>query len=583
MCQFTGTRLVSNAKKGRCTDTSGYISNAEINEIIGASSDDPEIDGIKAEYWHDHGSNSDMLLYEDTEWVAYMSETTRETRRQHWANFNFGGTIDWAIDLRFFSMDDMRNPKTGDYPKDTQPLPPALADCNANYDTLEKIRDADNIPEHCAAIYAVEVLAKKLKDAMKTYDDLIKSGYDKKFDTYADAVVGGSTKAVREYVYNNGEKYFTCTVTESVECCKTCSSVNECKRCSNADDICKNWSPICDNPQGNDPILICDTSNTWLNISMPCPPDYSQRNYVYRDMRGMFPATYWDIRRDKESEFWAELVKTTGIAKDDVHMKNLQSFNDCHSGADPTNRCANVGWDYNFPVPDGYQKDDVTNPKTIVSDAYSNLQDIVRDLPKAAERLRKGTYDGLATDLADAVALPVFMIEEAVNGIKSISDAIDEANKEREKNIILAFLSAIFFFVPIVGQLVGTVAALANVARIIAILGLVGEVAIDIYSVVDTKGNDPLVIFGLVLAPLAIFDIAKIAKAAAVARTMKQEDVSKLGKGMKDKMDVYKGAVGKHRVCLLKPKSKRGVDVFPDGGMPMSTLNGDAVWSGDFQ
>ena len=25
-----------------------------------------------------------------------MSETTRETRRLHWMNFNMGGTIDWG-------------------------------------------------------------------------------------------------------------------------------------------------------------------------------------------------------------------------------------------------------------------------------------------------------------------------------------------------------------------------------------------------------------------------------------------------------------------------------------------------------
>ena len=34
MCKFIGSALVSNVFKGRCTQTSGYISNAEINEII---------------------------------------------------------------------------------------------------------------------------------------------------------------------------------------------------------------------------------------------------------------------------------------------------------------------------------------------------------------------------------------------------------------------------------------------------------------------------------------------------------------------------------------------------------------------
>ena len=33
-CKFTGSPRVSNAAKGRCTDTAGYISNAEIGEVV---------------------------------------------------------------------------------------------------------------------------------------------------------------------------------------------------------------------------------------------------------------------------------------------------------------------------------------------------------------------------------------------------------------------------------------------------------------------------------------------------------------------------------------------------------------------
>ena len=65
-----------------------------------------------------------------------------------------------------------------------------------------------------------------------------------------------------------------------------------------------------------------------------------------------------------------------------------------------------------------------------------------------------------------------------------------------------------------------------------------------------------------------------------MARAMKSEDIGKLGKGMKDKMDVYRGAASKHRSCMLKPKNKRGSDVFPDGELLMSSLNAEPVWSG---
>lgn len=55
-CNFLGDRLNSPAKKGRCTQTSGYISNAELNEIMDFN------DNVKS--WHDGDSNSDIIVYD---------------------------------------------------------------------------------------------------------------------------------------------------------------------------------------------------------------------------------------------------------------------------------------------------------------------------------------------------------------------------------------------------------------------------------------------------------------------------------------------------------------------------------------
>jgi hypothetical protein len=66
MCTFTGDRLTSNAAKGSCTDTAGYISNAEIEDIISI--------GEKVDSWHDFDSNSDMLVYAGE--FEFISELT---------------------------------------------------------------------------------------------------------------------------------------------------------------------------------------------------------------------------------------------------------------------------------------------------------------------------------------------------------------------------------------------------------------------------------------------------------------------------------------------------------------------------
>ncbi|KAF3003978.1 hypothetical protein E8E14_006528 [Neopestalotiopsis sp. 37M] len=105
-CTYTGSGTTSDATPGRCTNTGGYISNAEINEIIAKNSN--------ANTWHDDETNSDYLVYNDLQWVAYMSDDTKEARREKWKGLNFGGTIDWAVDLQEFNSADTLGP-TGDY------------------------------------------------------------------------------------------------------------------------------------------------------------------------------------------------------------------------------------------------------------------------------------------------------------------------------------------------------------------------------------------------------------------------------------------------------------------------------------
>ncbi|KAK4452539.1 hypothetical protein QBC34DRAFT_435403 [Podospora aff. communis PSN243] len=90
MCRFTGDRLNSKAAEGKCTDTAGYISDGEINDIIARG----------GRTWHDDASDSDLVLYHGDEWIAHMNGRTKRNRRDLWRGMNFAGTIDWAVDLQ---------------------------------------------------------------------------------------------------------------------------------------------------------------------------------------------------------------------------------------------------------------------------------------------------------------------------------------------------------------------------------------------------------------------------------------------------------------------------------------------------
>ncbi|KAH8901476.1 class V chitinase Chi100 [Thozetella sp. PMI_491] len=100
LCDFTGSRTQSDAKPGRCTETGGYISNAEINDIAQTG---------QGQQFHDGESNTDVLLYQG-DYISYMTPVTKETRRADWKGLNFAGSIDWAVDLQAYGKEDMETP-----------------------------------------------------------------------------------------------------------------------------------------------------------------------------------------------------------------------------------------------------------------------------------------------------------------------------------------------------------------------------------------------------------------------------------------------------------------------------------------
>jgi GH18 family chitinase len=98
-CLYSGDRMNSNAAKGKCTGTGGYIADAEIAEIMEGS----KRAGRVVKSFVDSSSNSDVLVYDDTEWVSYMSSKTKKTRAALYSAWGMGGTTDWATDLQIYN------------------------------------------------------------------------------------------------------------------------------------------------------------------------------------------------------------------------------------------------------------------------------------------------------------------------------------------------------------------------------------------------------------------------------------------------------------------------------------------------
>lgn len=135
-------------------------------------------------------------------------------------------------------------------------------------------RKCRNQHDSCSTQYIVQTLFDLLSIAMSGYTDLMNDGYDAKFKFYADSVASNADLSVHDFVYENGNKYFTCKVGKDSICCSQCYGEINAYNC----DLC--WS---DGACYSDCTSIsCELVHStgrlpkpkykWKLATEPCPP-----------------------------------------------------------------------------------------------------------------------------------------------------------------------------------------------------------------------------------------------------------------------------------------------------------------------
>ncbi|GFF40619.1 LOW QUALITY PROTEIN: hypothetical protein IFM46972_06269 [Aspergillus udagawae] len=110
--------------------------------------------------------------------------------------------------------------------------------------------------------------------------------------------------------------------------------------------------------------------------------------------------------------------------------------------------------------------------------------------------------------------------------MESIVEATEERDRGKRKAIVFAFLSAVFFFVPVVAREWAEIAC-HNWAQCRAD-GNGRYRAVGYLHGGHDKKNAPLAIFNLIRAPLALLDIARVTREAIFRRAMPGEGLAKL-------------------------------------------------------
>ncbi|KAK8004679.1 chitinase [Apiospora arundinis] len=540
LCTFTANAdNSSQAEPGECTATPGYISNSEISDLVNANV------SSGAQSWYDSITDSNYAVWGGTQWVAYMTEEVKASRKTRWQALNFAGTVDWAIDLADGVGDDGDDSPDGscdpevDQVDDCPQSDVTLVSCdNGPTGHFDDISD-DTVrgwPKECTDQYTLQMLGSLLSDALSKFNDLMKQHYDDKFKVYSKAVAGSANKQFHDFMMAHGNDYFTCEVIETSMCCSYC---HNCKYCFDGgcytnkrrrdlvtleDEALLNSTATYGElwARGDsDPAMRKHLKTSFVRKQEPCPPDHSQRGYGPTNPYEQ--SVYWTLDDSKADAFYAKLLEETGVPKDKVGFGLHTNQDTCggsgHKVGDGAS-CWNIGYEFDAPFPKSYGAEDVTNPKKLAEAGLKNSADLPRP--------------DLGPGRGDA----------GVESMAQVAQTADKMEEAQRKALILAFVGAILFLVPIAGEVLGSVAELADVASIIAVVGAAGNAAFDIYTIVDDPDNAPLAIVNLVLAPLALGDVARVTKAAEIRRGMKAEDVAKLGSRVGQRLDKLKGMTG---------------------------------------
>ncbi|KAK6348664.1 hypothetical protein TWF718_006452 [Orbilia javanica] len=475
MCTFTGPG--SGAMPGRCTKTRGYLANAEIDEILRTNP--------SARKTHDKGSTSDIVVWNNTEWVAYMDDKNKAGRTNWYkTSFNMGGISDWAVDLQAFVSrppPPTTTPKpttTTAKPTTTTSKPSAtttLAACDKIYNTLDEINnDKSNIPNHCMNIYLLRAQANSLEKAINDYERLLATGYNEKWWFYWRYVNRVVVPEFIPWVLRNSNTYFNCF--------RPFSTGDQSVRCPGA-------------------------KPTWFD------------NVVE-------PTIRWVL---KDEAIWKkDVAEQTGIDPEWFNLEDIDSDKPPHG---PCGEACTQHW-YGFPV---------LNETAVAQSPANPIKNALVNLKTAVQVYRDIARDGKAAEVADALAaseIPVFMTQSAIESMKKIIEMTDDLIEKDKEAGILTLVSGLLWLLPAAGSWAKFV-GFQMVGKVLGGLGNTAIAAFSLYSVIDDPGSFLFVIMGLMAGAQAPAR-ANIGRMAVLRRAMTGPQNAMLGQWFIDRTGLLK-------------------------------------------
>ncbi|KAL9572597.1 hypothetical protein ACKAV7_003430 [Fusarium commune] len=512
-CTFTGPE--SGAAKGKCTDTAGYISNAELKALIHSHSGD-------VEKWHDAKTDSDYMIFDDTNWVAYMSEETKQGRTAKYKSLNFGGTSDWAIDLQEEWADTHNvDGNTDDDEEDLE----VIESCDKEYNSIDDIPSSTS--GHCVAPYILGSLSKELSVAVKDYKEVSKD-YDDKFKWYVDWVKEGIDAALDTFMKvksGEGNKYMDCE-----------------------------WTAP--NSKGSGP---CTDVELRVPVNTPKAANRRFITYKMRDEKGFYEALLANHGIEKDWVEWKDYADhDICICPNGPHARDVDEKEPNRFAAGPICPCeARAGFTMHKNYPRRIQdtsKIDVPNPKAIIEEAIPKTDDLAELLYETYMDSLNEDLDASGADAVTAFSMPVFMLEDAIKSIKSVKEIGEKQKETKTRELVLSILSIVFAVIPFAGTAASTLGGAAMIARAALIIGEAGSAALSIVDIVDDPASAPFAILGILIGSkgVKVKGPRKAFKDAADARrALKGDKLEAFSPEFRRKDAIVQDLVKKSKSCSV--------------------------------
>ncbi|KXJ87798.1 hypothetical protein Micbo1qcDRAFT_151809 [Microdochium bolleyi] len=503
-CQFTGSATKSDAEPGLCTDTGGYISDAEISTIVNTGED------VKT--WLDQGTASNIMTWRGN-WVAYMDGTQKSARTKWAESLNLAGTSDWAVDLQKF-----HNAVDGDT-SGGENIEGVVVNCNLQFNNIAHLAGFHNsgtIPHSCRAIYMLGALVKDLDTAIAAYKNT-DNNYDKKFGYYAEYIEDLVNPQLANWMNNwgtdqetkkgLGNKYFDCKY----------------KR---------------------------DNKDKY-RYEGPCPvPKSIMEDGTWDDPEDGYESWIIEYKlRDKEG-FEKALSADLGMMPDWIKWQDWDSYPECEGAPDD---CTEVHQWLKGDFPRKADKIEVTDPKDIWEKALPEMQRLRDKFTSAMLSVGLGLYDVKSdpVDAAVALAMPVSMLTQAAQSMADIKEFGSKIEARKKKELILLIVSIVLMVVPFLAEVGFSVAGLAAMARFAFIGGEIANGALSIAEIIDNPESAPFAVMGMLLGAAGRGKSQEevFGTAAKARKAMDGPAVSGMGKSFKAMDDNVQLAL---RACPLR-------------------------------